>query len=98
MQPTEQQIQRSLEALRTDGTRRGGADLRSGDVFFAGRGDELCRLDDVPTEVFARLLEAPLVRADRLEQARRRLARGDTPTAEDLATRMIGRLLCDRLR
>ncbi len=121
MQPTEQQVQRSLDALRTrspdavgmrspdavgmrspdavgtrsldavgmDGTRLRGAERWSGDV---------CRLDDLPTEVFTRLLETPALRSDRLERARRRLARGDTPTAEDLAERMIGRLVCDRLR
>jgi hypothetical protein len=89
MQPTEQQVQRSLEALH----RRGGPAVDSvGDEYVD------CRLAEVPSEVFARLLQAPVLRPDRLEQARRRLERGDTPSAEALAERMIGRLVCDRLR
>jgi hypothetical protein len=97
MQPTEQQVQRSLEALLLS-----GVVSRAGNGFGDDRADglrgDLCRLDDVPSEVFLRMREAPALRRDRLEEARLRLARGDTPTAEDLAERMIGRLVCDRLR
>ena len=95
MQPTEQQVQRSLEALLMHGALDGTA---NGDGPRDGLHPELCRLDDVPTEVFARMRAVPALRSDRLEQARRRLECGDGPTAEDLAARMIGRLLCDRLR
>ena len=97
MQPTEQQVQRSLEALLMHGARDGAVHAGGGDQRD-GRPTELCRLDDVPTEVFVRMRDVPALRSDRLEQARRRLECGDTPTAEDLAERMIGRLLCDRLR
>jgi hypothetical protein len=87
MQPTEQQVQRSLEALRKRDLRRVGGD------------DEVENwLDDVPTEVFRLLDEAPTVRAERLERARWWLASGQTPSAETLAGLMVGRLVCDRLR
>jgi hypothetical protein len=38
------------------------------------------------------------MRDERLARARRRLATGEQPTAEALAQRMVGRLVCDRLR
>ncbi len=97
MQPTEQQVQRSLAALLLTGAPQSAVDGCNEDQTN-GLHTELCRLDDVPTEVFARMREAPALRPERLEQARRRLECGDTPTAEDLAERMIGRLVCDRLR
>jgi hypothetical protein len=84
MQPTEQQVQRSLEALRTG--------------CFGGNGGSENRLDEVPSEVFRLLEQAPTVRAERLERARRWLASGQTPSAEALAGLMVGRLVCDRLR
>ncbi len=87
MQPTEQQVQRSLEALRTDGACRVGGD--DGAVN---------RLDEVPSEVFRLLEQAPTIRAERLERVRKRLASGQVPTAEALAGLMVGRLVCDRLR
>lgn len=87
MQPTEQQVQRSLEALRTD------------DSCCVGGDDGIeNRLDEVPTEVFRLLAQAPTVRADRLERARQWLDSGQTPSAEALAGLMVGRLVCDRLR
>lgn len=97
MQPTEQQVQRSLAALLLSGA-SGGAVVGCGEDQRDGLRTELCRLDDVPTEAFARMQAVPALRPDRLEEARRRLECGETPTAEDLAERMIGRLVCDRLR
>lgn len=87
MQPTEQQVQRSLDALRAART-----DLDGG-LHEVG-----VTLDDVPLEVFARLRQTPPLRLDVLERARRRLASGATPSAEALAARMVDRLVCDRLR
>jgi hypothetical protein len=85
MQPTDQQVQRSLDALRR------------GDDPAIGR--ELDRrLAEVPTEVFRRLRREPSLRPERLERALRRLACGEAPSAQDLADRMVGRLVCDRLR
>lgn len=84
MQPTDQQVQRSLDALR-----RGGS-----------AGDDLPerRLVDLPAAVLLQLGQDPPGRTERLERAMRRLAAGDAPSAQDLADRMIGRLVCDRLR
>lgn len=87
MRPTQQQVQRSLEALQA-----AGAD------DFVGIDIGVTVLADVPVEVLTRLDHVPELRADRLERARRRLVSGDGPTAEDLAGRMIDRLVCDRLR
>jgi hypothetical protein len=38
------------------------------------------------------------VRLERMVDARMRLAAGMQPTDDDLASRMVGRLVCDRLR
>jgi hypothetical protein len=87
MQPTRQQAQRSLEALHAAGPDR-----------FGGNDEVGTTLDELPIEVFTRLDRAPPLRLDRLERARRRLAAGERPSAEDIAGRMIDRLVCDRLR
>jgi hypothetical protein len=85
MQPTELQVQRSLEALQQ-------ADLDTTDTRD-GHG-----AGDLPNDVLERLSEQPAVRPDRLAEARQRLADGEQPSAEALAQRMVGRLVCDRLR
>jgi hypothetical protein len=87
MQPTEQQVQRSLDALR----RANGCVLVGGDA----RRHEI---DEVPVEVLRWLEGAPLIRPERTERARRRLEAGDEPSAEAIAGRLVGRLVCDRLR
>ena len=48
--------------------------------------------------IVALLLQSPSIRDDRVEAARRQLATHATPTAEALAQRMVGRLVCVRLR
>jgi hypothetical protein len=88
MQPTEQQVQRSLDALRR-------ADAR---LFVGGDDQAHHRIEDVPTEVLRRLQQAPLIRSERTERARRRLESGDEPSAEAIAGCLVGRLVCDRLR
>ncbi len=88
MQPTQVQVERSLEALR------GGYTEAPAPVAA----DPERRIEDVPAAVFEVLAESPPVRVDRLEQARQRLEAGEQPTADDLARRMVGRLVCDRLR
>jgi hypothetical protein len=96
MQPTELQVQRSLQAL-TEGSPDGPAAI-------PGAGEpvvdapETDWLDGLPPGLVDRLRDLSEVRHDRLASARRRLATGDQPSAEALAQRMVGRLVCDRLR
>jgi len=84
MQVTEAQVQRSIEALTADA----GPPRARGDA----------QAEDVPAGLVERLTESSPIRDDRLAEVRRRMARGDQPSAEALAQRMVGRLVCDRLR
>lgn len=90
MQPTDNQVQRSLAALRELDSRRDPAGL------LVAEGE--LTTDQLPSGLVERIENTPSVRADRLEEARLRLATGEVPTADDLANRMVGRLVCDRLR
>ncbi len=83
MQVTELQVQRSLQALTHDGPM--AATPEAGPAV-------------VPEGLVEQLSSAPAMRGDRLASARKRLETGDQPTAEALAQRMVGRLVCDRLR
>jgi hypothetical protein len=85
MQVTELQVQRSLQALTDHAAYDDDATAKPS----AGA---------VPEGLVERLAEAPAVRDDRLAEARERLETGDGPSADDLAGRMVGRLVCDRLR
>jgi hypothetical protein len=84
MQPTDLQVERSLAALRL-----GGIDERGG-----GPGSS----PDMPPGLVEELAATPPVRPDRLAEARQRLEVGEQPDADALAARMVGRLVCDRLR
>jgi hypothetical protein len=91
MRLTEQQVRRTLRALRTQ---------ELGEFDVSDR-DELrveCANDSVLADVVLRLASAPLLRPDHLARARERLATGAVLPADELANRMIGRLVCDRLR
>lgn len=70
----------------------GGVGLAEPLAEAGGRGDE------VPDGLLEQLEATPPVRPDRLAEARARLAVGDQPDADTLAKRMVGRLVCDRLR
>ncbi|MGZ4683204.1 MAG: hypothetical protein ACXWCM_03845 [Acidimicrobiales bacterium] len=83
MQVTELQVQRSLEAL-TDRERGSGGFLHDP----AG----------LPAGLVERLSGMPAIRRDRVEEARHHLETDAAPSAEALAQRMVGRLVCDRLR
>ena len=87
MQPTELQVQRSLQALR-----------QAGEPDTTRPADTTGACDDLPAGLVEKLRDSSTVRDDRLAEARERLERGDQPSAEDLAQRMVGRLVCDRLR
>jgi hypothetical protein len=91
MQVTELQVQQSLRALAAaeiDPTiapiRPGHADLHPPTLLPEGLLEQLAGL--------------PTIRDERLARARHRLEQGEQPTAEALAQRMVGRLVCDRLR
>jgi hypothetical protein len=84
MQVTELQVQRSLQAL--SGT--------AVDEPAAPEDDPVA----CPAGLVERLMGSPAIRDDRLAEARQRLEAGEQPSAEDLAQRMVGRLVCDRLR
>ena len=83
MQVTELQVQRSIEALTGQ-----------------ARPSDGCAHD--PSGLPAGLVEAlsgmPAIRVDRVEEARHHLETDAAPSAEALAQRMVGRLVCDRLR
>ena len=83
MQVTELQVQRSLQALNESPPAATTSSRAA---------------DEVPEGLVERLAGAPAVRDDRLAEARERLETGEQPTADDLAGRMVGRLVCDRLR
>ena len=69
-----------------------------GAVASADNGGSVVIVDDVPSEALRRLAGTPLLRRERLELARQRLFAADRPSAEDIADRLVGRLVCDRLR
>lgn len=86
MQPSALQVERCLRVLRAPA----GVEPPSG--------SRVVIVEEVPTEALRRLAGTPLLRRERLEQARRRLFAADRPSAEDIADRLVGRLVCDRLR
>ena len=88
MQPTNTQVERSLAALRHGAPADGEPIAREQEM----------RTADLPEGLVERIQDTPGVRLDRLAEARERMASGDEPTADDLADRMVGRLVCDRLR
>ncbi len=83
MQVSELQVQRSLEALADPARRPVGSPHD---------------LSGLPVGLVERLSGTPAIRHDRVEEARHHLETDGPPTAEALAQRMVGRLVCDRLR
>ena len=88
MQPIELQVERSLAVLR------GGVDDLGG---LSAHGMDRPE-GSLPDGLLEQLEATPAVRPDRLAEARQRLAEGAQPDADELATKMVGRLVCDRLR
>ena len=86
MQVTESQVQCSLAALEADEI--DGTPAEAHDAH-----DQV-----LPVGLVQQLTESSPIRNDRLEEVRRRMETGEQPSAEDLAQRMVGRLVCDRLR
>jgi hypothetical protein len=52
----------------------------------------------VPDGVSERIAAAPLIRVDAVANAKAWLCKGETPTADELARAVLGRLISDRLR
>jgi hypothetical protein len=83
VQPTQVQVDASLAALQVA-------------VDIEPRSDT--EPNEVPAAVVAYLSSLAPVRADRVAEVRRRLAEASPPSDDELAARMVGRLVCDRLR
>src|SRR5690606_35338318 len=90
VQPTDVQVQASLAALALEAVGAPGAVVAA--ERRAASGSEARVLPDGLLDAVA---AAPSLREDRLAAARRRLAAGIVPTDEDLAGRMVGRIVCD---
>lgn len=95
MQPTELQVERSLAALQGPEAPGTVGEVISSASMGAGPGSPS---PEVPADVRRRVDEVPELRVERLEEARRRLEVGEQPSADALARRMVGRIVCDRLR
>jgi hypothetical protein len=92
MQPTEVQVQRTLAALEVD-----PADVGASMAGRIPRDTLDIVLSELPLGLLADL-DTPSVRPELLARARSRLAEGTSPTDDELAERIVGRLVCDRLR
>jgi hypothetical protein len=99
MQPTRNQVEQSLAAL---GTR---TPLLTGSVpGFLRVADDHARelvvdaIGSLPAGLLDQLERTIDVRFERLDQARARLEHGSALSADELADRIVGRLVCDRLR
>jgi hypothetical protein len=93
MQPTDVQVERTLAALHdAPATERTG---RTATVIDRDALDSV--LDQLPDGLLDGLGAGPSLRPERLEEARDRLETGLAPTDDELASRIVGRLVCDRL-
>jgi hypothetical protein len=100
MQVTELQVQRSLQALTNEVPVDPPAVRPSGEaherpIEAAHQGHSP---DELPDGLVEQLTHASPIRDGRIDAVRRRLEAGERPSAEALAQRMVGRLVCDRLR
>jgi hypothetical protein len=94
MQPTDVQVQRTLAALEVD-----LADHRDTPAAPRITRDTLdLVLADLPDGLLDGLTGVTPVRADRLAEALDRLEHGEPLSSDELADRIVGRLVCDRLR
>ncbi len=93
MQPTDVQVQRTLAALEVE-----PAIVAGGPVRGIPRDTLDVMLRDLPAGLLEGLGRTPAVRQERLDEARDRLEHGATPSSDELADRIVGRMVCDRLR
>ncbi len=82
MQLTQDQVRRSMLALRA------GVPVESATTPRPA----------VPSGALDRVSNLPEIRQERVAEALARLAAGRGPTNQELADRVIGRMVCDRLR
>jgi predicted amidophosphoribosyltransferase len=94
MQPSDIQVERSMAALRDDAPGRGARTACPPSEMDFER-HVSARL---PEGLAARLAETPSVRPERVAAARARLDSAALPSAGEVATKLVGRLVCDRLR
>ena len=94
MQPTDVQVQRTLAALEVD-----LADHRDSATSTRITRDTLeGLLAELPDGLMAGLAGVTPVRTERLAEALDRLEHGEPLSSDELADRIVGRLVCDRLR
>ncbi len=93
MQPTDVQVQRTLAALEVEPAIAAGGPSRG-----ISRDTLDIVLRDLPAGLLEGLGRTPALRTDRLEEARDRLVHGAAPSSDELADRIVGRMVCDRLR
>jgi hypothetical protein len=94
MQPTDVQVERTLAALKVE-----IAGLPAPSTSGRIPRDTLrILLDELPDGLLEDLEDRGSIREDRLEMARDRLEHGDSPSSDEIAGRIVGRLVCDRLR
>lgn len=94
MQPTNVQVERTLAALEVDTDASGVRPLRN----VMTRDTLEILLEDLPDGLMASLHSPTAVREDRLAEAKNRMVHGDSPSSDELANRIVGRMVCDRLR
>lgn len=87
MQPTEIQVQRCLQVL----------EAQPESAVYRPEG-WVSRDTSVPPGLIELLTDTPALRLQAVADARMRIAGGEQPSADDLAGRMVGRLVCDRIR
>jgi hypothetical protein len=94
MQLTKDQVHQTLVALTVDRAADPAGATRAG----APQSAVSAALSALPAGLLADLERAIDVRVDRLDAARARLLHVDDLSADELADRIVGRLVCDRLR
>jgi hypothetical protein len=93
MQPTDVQVQRTLAALAVE-----SAVTAHRPSPGISRDTLAVMMRELPAGLLEGLDGVPALRADRLDAVRDRLEHGAAPSSDELANRIVGRLVCDRLR
>jgi hypothetical protein len=89
MQPTDIQVERTLAALEVTPASPPRPSIPRDTLEIV--------LRDLPDGLLDDLGDSPAVRPERLAEARTRMAEGEL-SSDELANRIVGRLVCDRLR